>query len=89
MCIKIADSEIDTVKALMSMSLNAIIADIFDLDLDEIKPELHLNNDLHISANQQQELHDTIAEYFDNLSVDFTKIKTLNDLFEVVIFTEF
>lgn len=89
MCIKVADNELDTVKALMSMSLNAIIADIFDLDLDEIKPELHLNNDLNISPAQQDELLETIAEYFDDIKIDLTKIRTLNDLFEVVIFSEF
>jgi len=88
-CIKIGDSELDTVKALMSMSLNAIVADIFDLDLDEITPELDLTQDLKMSPSQQQELSETVAEYFDDITIDFTKIHTLNNLFEVVIFSEF
>lgn len=38
MCIKINDieGEMDTMKYLMSMSLNSLIADIFDLEIDKI-----------------------------------------------------
>ena len=89
MCIKIAEDELGTVKALMTMSLNAIIADIFDLDLDDIKAELRLREDLNMSAGQQQQLVDVIGEYFDDISVNLDEIKTLGELFERVVFSEF
>ncbi len=89
MCIKIAEDELGTVKALMTMSLNAIIADVFDLDLDDIKAELRLREDLNMSAGQQQQLVDVIGEYFDDISVNLDEIKTLGELFERVVFSEF
>lgn len=89
MCIKIAEDELGTVKALMTMSLNAIIADVFDLDLDDIKAELCLREDLNMSAGQQQQLVDVIGEYFDDISVNLDEIKTLGELFERVVFSEF
>ncbi len=89
MCIKIAEDELGTVKALMTMSLNAIIADVFDLDLDDIKAELRLREDLNMSVGQQQQLVDVIGEYFDDISVNLDEIKTLGELFERVVFSEF
>lgn len=89
MCIKYGNNELSTVKALMSMSLNSIIADVFDMDLDDIKLELNLRNDMHMNNNQQSGLAEMIAEYFDGLQVDFDSIHTLNDLFEIVIEKEF
>lgn len=89
MCIKYGNNELDTVKAIMSMSLNSIIADVFDMDLDDIRQELDLHDDLHISHEQQSALKEMIAEYFDDLQVDFNRIKTLRDLFEIVIESEF
>lgn len=89
MCIKIAEDELGTVKALMTMSLNAIIADVFDLDLDDIKAELRLREDLNMSVGQQQQLVDVIGEYFDDIRVNLDEIKTLGELFERVVFSEF
>ena len=73
----------------MTMSLNAIIADVFDLDLDDIKAELRLREDLNMSVGQQQQLVDVIGEYFDDISVNLDEIKTLGELFERVVFSEF
>jgi len=88
-CIKSGNSELSTVKSLMTMSLNSIIADVFDKDLDDIALELSLRSDLNMTDAQQQELAEVIAEYFDDLIVDFDKVDTLDDLFNIVVEAEF
>ena len=89
MCIKSGNSELSTVKALMTMSLNSIIADVFDKDLDEIQLGMSLLADLSMTGAQQQELAEVIAEFFDDLIVDFDKVETLDDLFNIVVEAEF
>ena len=89
MCIKSGNSELSTVKALMSMSLSSIIADVFDKDLDEIELGMSLLTDLSMTGAQQQELAEVIAEFFDDLIVDFDKVETLDDLFNIVVEAEF
>lgn len=85
MCIKAAKNELDSVKAIMTMSLNAIVAQVFACDLDDIEPNLHMYTDLHMDAQKQLELDEIIAEYFDGLQVDFSSIEWLADLFEQVV----
>lgn len=89
MCIKVGKNELSSVKALMTMSLNALLANVFDKELDELKPELSLRNDLAMNLEKQQALSDMIAEYFDGLVVDFSTVDTLEELFNVVVETEF
>lgn len=89
MCIKIGDNELDTVRGLMSMSLNAIVSDVFDLDLDAIHRGLDLTRDLAMNPEQQQGLMDLVAEYFDGLRLNFKRIRTLDDLFQQVVDQEF
>ena len=89
MCIKIGNNELSSVKGLMAISLNAIIADVFELDMDDILPQVNLRSDLGMSGEKQAELAEMVAEYFDGLKLDFALIDTLGDLFEVVIEQEF
>lgn len=89
MCIKAGNNELGSVKALMAMSLNALIAEVFELDLDKLDNELSLTRDLSMDEHKQQQLNDMIAEYFDDLSVDFTHVDTLEQLFQVVVNVEF
>ena len=89
MCIKAGDNELDSVKALMTMSLNALIAEVFNKDLEELEPELSLTRDLAMDNNKQQELAGLIDEYFDGLSVDFAQNDTLDKLFTSVVSAEF
>jgi hypothetical protein len=89
MCIKAGEDELDSVKALMTMSLSAIIADIFERDLDAIDPWVHMYADLNMDAQKRQVLEGMIAEYFDGLYVDFTRIEFLADLFEQVVGSAF
>ncbi|MBI5463145.1 MAG: hypothetical protein HY941_13245 [Gammaproteobacteria bacterium] len=89
MCIKIGDSEFSTVKALMTMSLNSILADVFAVDIDAIELSTHLRNDLAMSEEKQAELGELIADYFDGLHIDFGAIATVNDLCTLVVEQEF
>jgi len=89
MCIKLGNNELDTVQALMNMSLNAILADVFELDLDDIHTGLSLREDLAMTAAQQQGLRELVDEYFDGLALDFAAINTVDDLFQQVVAVEF
>lgn len=89
MCIKAGDDELDSVKALMTMSLNALIAEVFDKDLEELELSLSLTRDLGMDSQKQQELTELIDEYFDGLSVDFSKNDSLGALFQTVVNAEF
>jgi len=90
MCFKFEDmNELGTVKALMAMSLNSIIEDVFDIDQDDITPELDLRVDLHMDTAKQVGLADALAEYFDGIHPDLVKAKTVDDLFDMVVEEEF
>ncbi len=89
MCIKVGNNELDSVKALMTMSLNALIADVFEIDLDDIDRQLSLRNDLGMNSEKEQELNALIREYFDGLEVDLNKNDRLDALFQSIIDTEF
>ena len=71
------------------MSLNSIFADVFDIDLDDIQLDMNLQSDLKMTDAQQQELAEVIAEYFDDLVVDFSKVSTVDDVFNIVVEAEF
>jgi hypothetical protein len=89
MCIKAGADELDSVKAVMMMSLNAVVADTFQLDLDELDPTLNLYTDLKMDAQKTRELDATIREYFDGLVIDFSQLSTVGDLFDRVIGEQF
>ena len=89
MCIKAGKDELDSVKALMTMSLNALIAEVFDKDLDDLELSLSLTKDLGMDSDKQQELSGLIDEYFDGLSVDFSENDSLEALFQAVVNSEF
>jgi acyl carrier protein len=89
MCIRAGNDELDTVKALMSMSLNSLVADVFGLDPDEIDPELELRRDLHMDPAKASALRHQIADFFDGLQVNLRGVTTLGELFARVIEQEF
>ncbi len=89
MCIKAGVDEVDSVKALMTMSLNALIAEVFDKDLDELELSLSLTQDLGMDSKKKQELTDLIGEYFDGLAIDFPEDDSLEALFQTVVNSEF
>ncbi|MCU7938601.1 MAG: hypothetical protein KZQ64_09880 [gamma proteobacterium symbiont of Bathyaustriella thionipta] len=89
MCIKAGNNELDSVKALMTMSLNALIADVFDVEPDEISRNLSLSKDLGMDTEKEQKLRELIGEYFDGLMINLSSNDSLDMLFQSVIDTEF
>lgn len=89
MCIRIGEDELDTVKGLMSMGLNAVISDTLAVELDELTPEMTLRHDLQMDAEKEQALREGIADCFDGLEVDLSTINTIGELFNRVIQEEF
>jgi len=89
MCFKVADSEINTMKSLMGMSLNVIISDIFQVEIDEINMKHTLINDLKMDGEQESLLKLSIAEYFDNYSLENTEQYTIQKLHDDVISSNF
>ena len=89
MCIKAGNDELDSVKALMTMSLNALIAEVFDKDPEDLELSLSLTGDLGMNSEKQQELEQLIDEYFDGLSIDFSENDSLEALFQTVVNSEF
>lgn len=88
MCIKIGDDELDTVRALMSMTLDAVLADLFGVNPDAIRPDLNLRGDLNLDARKQRKLQQRLQEYFEGVRLDFARIETLDDLYRQVVVVE-
>ncbi|MCW9013009.1 MAG: phosphopantetheine-binding protein [Gammaproteobacteria bacterium] len=90
MCFKIQDgNELGTVKLLMTMSFNSVVEDVFGIDQDDIELDMHLVRDLHMNSKKQLEFSNAIADMFDGVSVDFSSVKTLDDVFDIVVEQEF
>lgn len=89
MCIKVSDDERDTIKALMVMSLNLIISDIFQIELDDIELEYQLNKDLHMTAEQELLLKKSIAEHFDGYELQLFSGYMIQHLYKDVVFSGF
>jgi len=87
-CIKIGDDELDTVRALMSMTLNALLAEVFGVNPDALHPDLNLRRDLNLDAGKQCRLQQRLREYFDGVHIDFARIEILDDLYRQVAAVE-
>ncbi len=88
-CIKAGKNELASVRALMDMSLNALIADTFEVEIDEIENALELRNDLGMKQTEEVELKENISEYFDGLEVNMNHMVTIGDLHQMVVDHEF
>ena len=89
MCIKAGENELESVKALMSMSLKAIVADALDADIDAIEDDTRLVEDLHMDADKEKALGLLIAEYFDDLEIRLDTAPTFGALLDKVVLSEF
>lgn len=85
MCPKFADSEISSMKALMATVLNAVVIEVFRMGRGDIRPELELQRDLRMTAVQQAQLTNLVAEYFDGLRLQIGAATTLGDLYAQVM----
>lgn len=89
MCIKAGKNEFASVKALMDMTLNSLIADTFDVDIDELNNTLDLRKDLGMKQAEAMALRDKISDYFDGLDVDMKQMETIADLHKLLADSEF
>jgi len=89
MCFKAGNDELDTVKNLMSMSLSVVVADALEVEIEDVSPKALLVEDLGMTADKAELIKEGIAEYFDGLEIDFTRVRTLQDLLDVVVLNEF
>ncbi len=89
MCIKIGNDELDSVKGLMTMCLNSIISDVFDIDFEDLELEMSLSKDFSMTAEQSKEISAQIEDYFDGLKIDIAENDTLEQLFNTVVAADF
>lgn len=89
MCIRAGNNELESVKNLMGMSLKAVVADALHADIDTIFDDSRLVEDLHMSANDEHELEEMIADVFDGLQIDVRKVPTVGALLDQVVLKEF
>lgn len=89
MCIKAGNTELGSVRALMTMSLNAVVCEVFGIEPDEITPELRVYGDLKMTDEQAAEFSDMVSEYFDGVQLELTPTTTLGEIFDRVVEQEF
>lgn len=89
MGLRYGDEQTDTVHSLMVMTLHSAISMVLDVDLNDIELTMDLRDDLNMDEVKANELQEMIADYFDNIRVDLTSIKTVENLFDEVINQEF
>jgi hypothetical protein len=89
MCIRAGSNELESVKNLMGMSLRAVVADALHTDIESIRDDSRLVEDLHMGSHDEQELEAMIADIFDGLHVDVHQTPTVAALLDQVVMREF
>ena len=84
MCGKLGGNEVESMQNMMSMAVYLVIADTFDLDVDELEPDFNLQSDLGMDAAMQAQLDHCIMDMFNNFQVDFAHAKTVQDVVEQI-----
>ncbi|MGZ4958461.1 MAG: acyl carrier protein [Methylomonas sp.] len=85
MCGRLGENEVKSMQNLMALTVYALIAEVFDMDMDEISPNSDLRNDLGMTAFCQERLDAKIKGMFDNFQVDFNKATTVRDIVNQVV----
>ena len=93
MCLKVSnmknENEIDTVKALMSMILNAIISDVFQIDFEKVNLKQDLRKDLNMNMSQENLLKSMVSEYFNGYKLELPPKCTIQHLHNDLILHSF
>lgn len=84
MCGKLGSNEVESMQNMMSMAVYFVLADTFDLDIDEIYPTSDLQNDLGMTASIQQQLDASIMDMFNQTQIDFSSVKTVQDVVDQI-----
>ncbi|WP_157197909.1 MULTISPECIES: hypothetical protein [Methylomonas] len=85
MCGKFGGNEVESLQNMMSMAVHLVIADTFDLDVDDVSLDSDLQNDLGMDADLRDKLDSSIMEMFNQLHLDFSRIKTVADVVKQVV----
>lgn len=89
MAINYGHDELDLAHQLMVMALTSVVAQVFELSPDELTLDLRLVEDLNMDEQLEDQLEELIGEYFDDLALDISRLRTLEDLFDQVIHKRF
>ncbi len=89
MCIKAGKDELDTVRNLMMMSLNAVVAEALGCELEDVVPGADLVNDLGMDPAGAAALRGLVAEYFDGFELDIGQVGVVADLLDQVVNSAF
>lgn len=80
MCGKLGTNEVESMQNMMSMAVYFVIADAFDVDIEEVSADSDLKDDLGMTGLIQEQLDGVIMDMFNNLHVDFGQVKTVQDI---------
>ena len=89
MRIKLDDDEMDTMKELLTMALNAVIAEFLNVDVDRVHPGSRLTLDLGMSPAVKKRLQKEIAFIFDCTEIDMPNAMKVEELVDQVAHIEF
>jgi acyl carrier protein len=84
MCGKLGSNEVESLQNMMSMAVYFVLADTFDMDFDDIQPNSNLKTDLGMTSSIQTQLDESIMDMFTQVKVDFSQIKTVQDIVDQV-----
>ena len=89
MRIKLEDNELDTMKELLTMALNAVVAEFLNVGVDRVHPGSRLVSDLGMSPAVKKRLQKEIAFIFDCTEIDMPNAMKVEELVDQVAHTEF
>ena len=84
MCGKLGSNEVESMQNMMSMAVYFVLADTFDIDIEDLLPESDLKHDLGMTPSLQELLDANIMDMFNNLHIDFSNAKTVQDILNQV-----
>lgn len=84
MCGKLGNTEVESLRNMMSMAVYFVLADTFDVDIDDLLPSSDLRADLGMTSSIQTQLDESIMDMFNQAQVDFSRIKTVQDVVDQV-----
>lgn len=86
---KIGNSEFETVKSLMAMTLYAIVSDCLHVDIGKIDEGQNLISDLGMGKREQRAIKELISDLYDGIEVDFSTVTTVESLLHQVLTAQF
>jgi len=89
MRVKLDDNELGIMKELLTMALNAVVAESLNVDVDKVHPGSRLKSDLGMSPAAKKRLQKEIAFIFDCTEIDMPNTMKVEELVDQVAQIEF